>query len=210
MEDELCGNSSMLITIIAAHTSNRCIGKNNQLPFRLLLDLQNFKEITMGKPIIMGRKTYESIGKPLPGRENIIISRSMCTRPDGFMLFNKLDDGLQYADKWSAKEEGKEYNIRKWEELMKRRDHDYKWDTRALTDDRAPAEIMIIGGADIYEQMIKRAHRMRITEVKIEVEDCDAFFPEYDISEWNVVKEEGYVDGGIPCIYRQLERKSWS
>ena len=169
------------ITIIAAYAAhNKCIGNNNQLPFRLPKDLQRFKKITMGKPIIMGRKTYESIGKPLPGRENIIISRSMTKPPDDFRLFNQLEDGLTYA---------------------------YKWSEEQTMESDTPAGIMIIGGADIYAQTIKRAHRMHITEVNTEVEDGDAFFPEYNIDDWEVVEKEEYVEGDIPCIYRQLERK---
>jgi len=65
----------MRISLIAALTPARVIGKNNQLPWQMPADLQYFKKITLGKPVIMGRKTYESIGKPLPGRKNIIITR---------------------------------------------------------------------------------------------------------------------------------------
>ncbi len=66
----------MIISLIAAMDNNRLIGKNNQLPWHLPADFAHFKSVTMGKPIIMGRKTYESIGKPLPGRTNIVLSRN--------------------------------------------------------------------------------------------------------------------------------------
>ncbi len=66
----------MRISLIAALTPARVIGKNNQLPWQMPADLQYFKKITLGKPVIMGRKTYESIGKPLPGRKNIIITQN--------------------------------------------------------------------------------------------------------------------------------------
>jgi len=66
----------MIVSIIAAMDSNRLIGNNNQLPWHLPADFAHFKAVTMGKPIIMGRKTYESIGKPLPGRTNIVLSRN--------------------------------------------------------------------------------------------------------------------------------------
>lgn len=65
----------MKISLIAAVSQNAVIGRNNRLPWRLPEDLQYFKQVTLGKPIIMGRKTYESIGRPLPGRSNIVMSR---------------------------------------------------------------------------------------------------------------------------------------
>ena len=73
------------------------IGINNNLPWRLSSDLQNFKKVTMGKPIVMGRKTYESIGKPLPGRENIIITRSSGYQAEGCTVFNTLEEMYEYC-----------------------------------------------------------------------------------------------------------------
>jgi len=66
----------MLISLIAAMTNNRVIGKDNQMPWHLPADLRHFKQKTLGKPVVMGRKTYQSIGKPLPGRLNIVLSRN--------------------------------------------------------------------------------------------------------------------------------------
>ena len=65
-----------MISLIAALASNRVIGSGNQLPWRLPEDLRRFRELTTGKPVIMGRKTYESLGRPLPGRLNIVLSGS--------------------------------------------------------------------------------------------------------------------------------------
>ena len=73
----------MILSIIAAMDRNRLIGNNNQLPWHLPVDFAHFKSVTMGKPIIMGRKTFESIGKPLPGRTNIVLSRDPGTKYDG-------------------------------------------------------------------------------------------------------------------------------
>jgi dihydrofolate reductase len=70
----------MIISIIAAMDRNHLIGNNNQLPWHLPADFTHFKSVTMGKPVIMGRKTYESIGRPLPGRRNIVLSRNPATR----------------------------------------------------------------------------------------------------------------------------------
>lgn len=85
----------MLISAIVAMSENRVIGRNNQLPWRLPADLENFKKTTMGKPILMGRKTYESIGRILPGRENIIITRNPCFQVPGAKVFHTPQAALQ-------------------------------------------------------------------------------------------------------------------
>ncbi|MCF7988224.1 MAG: dihydrofolate reductase [Methylovulum sp.] len=87
----------MRISIIVAMTHNRVIGLNNLMPWHLPADLKNFKKITLGSPIIMGRKTYESIGRPLPGRSNLIISRNVEFHPEGSLVFNNLDTALLTA-----------------------------------------------------------------------------------------------------------------
>ncbi len=162
--------------------------------------MKRFKEITMGKPIIMGRKTYESIGKPLPGRKNIIISGRIKDDIQGFKVCNELEQGLKDAREFKAQQ-----LIYAGKIITSKLGSDNQ-----LTDNEISAEVMIIGGADIYAQTIGKAQRMHITEVDVKVEGCDAFFPEYDIDEWNVVEKEEYVDNGINCVYKQLEHKSWS
>jgi dihydrofolate reductase len=87
----------MTVSIIVAMAENRVIGLKNQLPWHLSADLKRFKQITMGFPIIMGRKTYESIGRPLPGRQNIIISRNPSFKAEGCQVFHDLDDAIQMA-----------------------------------------------------------------------------------------------------------------
>ncbi|MCX7095953.1 MAG: dihydrofolate reductase [Methylobacter sp.] len=85
----------MKISLIVAMASNRAIGLNNQIPWHLSADLKKFKKITMGAPILMGRKTYESIGRPLPGRSNIIISRNPEYRQAGCLVFNDIEQALE-------------------------------------------------------------------------------------------------------------------
>jgi len=87
----------MLVSIIAAMDRNRLIGNNNQLPWHLPADLAHFKRVTMGKPIIMGRKTYESIGRPLPGRTNIVLTRSPDFNAEGVLIANSLQQALDYV-----------------------------------------------------------------------------------------------------------------
>ncbi|HEY6529954.1 MAG TPA: dihydrofolate reductase [Cellvibrionaceae bacterium] len=85
------------LAIICAMSLNRVIGRNNQLPWHLPADLQFFKRTTLGKPIIMGRKTYESIGRPLPGRTNIVITRQQHLQYDGVHLATSLPMAIEKA-----------------------------------------------------------------------------------------------------------------
>ena len=140
----------MIISLIAAMDKNRLIGRENGLPWHLPADFKHFKEVTMAKPVIMGRKTFESIGKPLPGRENIVISRSGFDA-EGIVVVDTIDKALQAAN--------------------------------------GAEEAMVIGGASFYEQMIDRADRLYLTHVDAECEG-DAWFPDFDVSEWNIVSEQ--------------------
>lgn len=87
----------MKISLIVAMANNRAIGLNGQMPWHLSADLKRFKQITMGSPIMMGRKTFDAIGRPLPGRENLIISRNNDYQRAGCRVFTSLDSGLSYA-----------------------------------------------------------------------------------------------------------------
>jgi dihydrofolate reductase len=89
----------MKLSLIVAMAENRTIGLNKEMPWHLSADLKKFKKITMGHPIIMGRKTFESIGKPLPGRKNIIISRNSNYLQEGCEVFNSLDSALESCSK---------------------------------------------------------------------------------------------------------------
>jgi dihydrofolate reductase len=87
-----------MLSLIVAMSSNRVIGINNALPWHLPNDLKYFKQVTMGKPIIMGRNTFESIGKPLPGRRNIVISRNPDYAPVGVDVVNSLEAAIQLGE----------------------------------------------------------------------------------------------------------------
>ncbi len=142
----------MIISLIAAMDKNRLIGRENGLPWHLPEDFRHFKSVTMGKPIIMGRKTFESIGRPLPGRKNVVISRGGFDA-EGAVTTGSIESALQeVAD---------------------------------------AEEVMIIGGANLYSQMIDRASRMYLTHVDAECEG-DAWFPEFCMDDWEVVDEKIY------------------
>jgi dihydrofolate reductase len=87
----------MQLSIIVAMDRNRVIGKNDALPWHISEDLKHFKKITMGKPIVMGRKTHESIGRPLPGRENIIITRDKNYKAEGCTVLHSLEDIFKHC-----------------------------------------------------------------------------------------------------------------
>lgn len=142
----------MMISLIAAMDKNRLIGKENGLPWHLPADFKHFKEVTMGKPIIMGRKTFESIGKPLPGRKNIVISRKGFSK-EGVTVVDSIEQALREVE--------------------------------------SAEEVMIIGGASFYEQMIDKADRIYLTLVDAECEG-DAWFPELDINDWDIISETMY------------------
>ncbi len=142
----------MIISLIAAMDKNRLIGIENGLPWHLPADFKHFKEVTMGKPVVMGRKTFESIGKPLPGRMNIVISRTGFDAK-GVTVVDSID--------------------------------------KALSELCDAEEVMIIGGASFYEQMIDRADRMYLTHVDAICEG-DAWFPEFSPEDWKVVAEESF------------------
>src|SRR6187401_708000 len=86
-----------VITLIVAAADNGVIGRDNALPWHLPDDLKRFKRLTMGKPIVMGRKTFDSIGKPLPGRQNIVVTRDANYRREGVTVVNDVDAALRAA-----------------------------------------------------------------------------------------------------------------
>jgi dihydrofolate reductase len=101
-------NSLVLVVAVA---ENGVIGRNGQMPWRIPGDLKHFKAVTMGKPVVMGRKTYESIGKPLPGRTNIVLTRDKHWRAGGVLVGHSLDDVLKLANDDAKKTGAREIAI---------------------------------------------------------------------------------------------------
>ena len=127
-----------MISLIVAASENHVIGRDGELPWRLSDDLKRFKAVTMGKPIVMGRKTWESIGRPLPGRQNIVITRQPGYLAEGCDVVATVDQAVAVAGE--------------------------------------AAEIMVIGGSEIYALFLPAAARLYLTRVHAELEG-DAFFP---------------------------------
>jgi len=164
------------IALVVAVASNGVIGDQGSMPWHIPSDLKRFKRDTLGKPIIMGRKTYQSIGRPLPDRLNIVVSRSgFCV--DGTTHATDLESALFIAQGW-AREHG------------------------AL-------EICVIGGGQIYAEIMARASKLYVTHVKGEP-DGDTRFPEISSEEWQVVASEAYAKDARDSAateYRVYERK---
>ncbi len=99
------------ISIIVAVAENGIIGSDGDMPWKLSSDLKRFKVITTGNPIIMGRKTFESIGRPLPNRHNIVITRNENYSPDGVTVVSSVDEAVSVAQKWGEKNASSEVCI---------------------------------------------------------------------------------------------------
>ena len=141
----------MKVSMIVAASANNVIGADGGLPWHLSEDLRRFKEITMGKPMIMGRLTYETIGKALPGRRSIVLTRQADYQPAGVDVASTPEAALQLAG-----------------------DVD---------------EVMIIGGAKVYEKFLPMSERIYLTRVHTEVKG-DTFFPEIREDEWRIVSSQ--------------------
>ncbi|WP_238338876.1 dihydrofolate reductase [Pseudomonas berkeleyensis] len=101
-------NKTLPLSLIAALAHNRVIGRDNQLPWHLPADLKHFKAMTLGKPIIMGRKTWDSLGRPLPGRLNLVVSRQVGLTLEGAEVFTTLQAAIERADVWAREEDAEE------------------------------------------------------------------------------------------------------
>lgn len=136
------------VALVVAMAENRVIGKGGTLPWRIPEDMKWFREITMGKPCIMGRKTWESLPKrPLPGRTNIVVTRDRAYTAEGAVTFASLDAAI------------------------------------AAAAHERPEEIIVIGGAQIYAEVLGRTDRIYLTRVHAAAEG-DAFFSEIDEALW--------------------------
>jgi dihydrofolate reductase len=143
----------MIISLIVAASENDVIGKDKKLPWSLPDDMKHFRVLTQGHPVIMGRKTYESIGHALPNRRNIVITRQADFQLPDAEVAPSVDAALK------------------------------------LVGDDSSAEAFVIGGGEIYKQMIEEADRIYMTRVHTTI-DGDAFFPTIDSSVWKELSKE--------------------
>ena len=143
-----------MISIIVAVAQNGVIGTGNRLPWHLPDDLRRFKALSLGKPIVMGRRTFDSIGKPLPGRTNIVVSRQPGLAIEGALVTPSLDAALAAAGD--------------------------------------VPEVVVIGGAEIFRQVLPRTAVVHLTRVHARV-DGDVVFPELDPGKWRETSMEHHA-----------------
>lgn len=152
----------MEIVFVVAMGENGVIGRAGRLPWHLRSDLRHFRALTMGHPVLMGRKTYLSIGKPLPGRTNIIVSRDPALTVPGALVASSLVAALDAA--------------------------------RGDALRRGVGAVMVIGGADIYAQLMPAAKRLEVTRVHASPEG-DSHFPVIEAASWREMAREDHAAG---------------
>lgn len=157
----------MQLSIIVAMADKGVIGYNNTMPWHLSADLKNFKRLTMGKPMLMGRKTFESLGRVLPGREHVIVTRNSEFKPEGCSVFHTLECALDYLE--------------------------------------AHNEVMLIGGATLFEQLLPRVNKLYLTQIDHSYPG-DTFFPELDLDQWIEIGRQEGVEKSLAYRFLTLER----
>lgn len=150
------------IVFVVAIADNGVIGQGNAMPWHLRSDLKRFRAMTWGLPLVMGRKTFQSIGKALPGRTNIVVTRDTDFRASGAIMTGTLEQALTLA--------------------------------RGDTLRRGASAIAVIGGGDLFAQLMDRAARLEITEIHAAPEG-DTFFPPFSKPEWIEVHRERHDPG---------------
>ena len=157
--------------IIAAVADNGAIGKDNDLLWHIAEDMKYFRRTTTGNPVVMGYRTYLSIGRPLPKRVNIVIStRAWNDVPEGVIVARSLEEAYSLAEKavGGCEEAGKVAPVEK------------------IGAEEEEREIFIMGGGETYRKALPTADKLYITHVHTVIEDADTFFPVIDSEIWEV------------------------
>lgn len=161
----------MIISFIVAMDENRLIGANRCLPWYLPADLKYFRRMTMGKPMLMGRSTHEAIGRPLPGRHNIVMTHNPDYKAPGCTVVHTVEAGLQAAGE--------------------------------------AEEVMVIGGASLYQQLLPQTRRIYLTLVRGHFQG-DTWFPAFDPGAWVEIWRKDYdpdPQNPYPYSFIRLERE---
>lgn len=150
-----------MISIIAAMARQRVIGNQGQMPWHLPAELAYFKKLTLGKPVVMGRRTFNSIGRPLPYRRNLILTQQTDLRLPGCEIYFSLEAALSAVD--------------------------------------ASEELMVIGGATLYQQTLPLAQRLYLTFIDSDLAG-DTVFPEWNAAEWQEVSSYSHPADAYNCF----------
>lgn len=161
----------MLLSLIAAFAEKRVMGADNDLPWRLPADLRRFRAITWAKPVLMGRKTFESIGRPLPGRVNVLITASIAYQAPGCCVVHSLEEAIARC--------------------------------------AAYPELVVIGGASVYAQVLPMVRRMYLTRIHHTFAG-DTYFPDFRYHEWREIERtdcQPDAKNSYPYSFIVLERR---
>lgn len=170
-----------IVSLVVAVSTNGVIGANNALPWRLPSELRRFKALTMGHPVVMGRRTHEAIGRALPGRDNIVVTTGEVVNDPSVHTVNSVEEALALASRFAAT--------------------------------RKKDEIMVIGGAQIYEQLRPKSERVYLTRVHMEAEG-DAKFPDLNPQRWQETSREDVTATGgdtasyTVCVFQRIRPAS--
>ena len=152
----------MFLSLVVAVADNGVIGRDGGLPWHISADLKTFRRVTMGKPLIMGRRTFQSLRKPLDGRDNIVVSGDRNFRAEGAIVVHDFEEALERAEQCAAK--------------------------------RGADEIMVIGGARVFEDALARARFIYKTEVHGRPAG-DTILPAIDWAQWTELQREPLAKG---------------
>lgn len=165
--------------LIVAIADNGAIGKNNELLWHISEDLKFFRRTTLGCPVIMGRKTFESIGRPLPKRQNIVVSRRGFEAPEGVTVVGSLEDAYKAVEQVLSENQA----------AAAPASASVTSDPASVTPDQiGTPRLFIMGGGQIYAQALPDMDRLIITHVHTVIEDADTFFPAIDPAVWQVAE----------------------
>ena len=158
------------ISLIVAFAKHHVIGINNTLPWHLPEDLKRFRALTTGHHIVMGRKTYDSLGRLLPNRTTVIVTRNLNYRVEGAIIAHSLNQAIE-----------------------------------ACAGDN---EVFLIGGAELYKDGLKRANKLYITKLDLDIKG-DAYFPDFNLDEWELLSSEQHVsETGLDFNYLVYQRQN--
>ncbi|MGB6452766.1 MAG: dihydrofolate reductase [Steroidobacteraceae bacterium] len=175
-----------LISLLVAMAENGVIGRDNGMPWHLPDDLKRFKSLTIGKPMLMGRKTFDSIGKPLPGRTSLVLTRSRDWSAPGAVVVHSLDEAVERAGQLPVERAG----------------------GGPVSQVDGLPELVCVGGAEVYRLALPRARRIYLTRVLGSMEG-DTVFPPLDERAWRETRREPHpadARHAYPMVFCVLER----
>ncbi|HVK61448.1 MAG TPA: dihydrofolate reductase [Bdellovibrionales bacterium] len=176
----------MILSAIAAMAENRVIGKNGVLPWRIPEDFKFFKDKTMGHIMVMGRKTFESLGGALPGRLHVVITRQSGYKPSDAIVVGSIDEAITICQ---------QILTGSLNHPLARKADGQQW----------PEEVFIVGGGEIYREMLPVTDRIYLTEIQQTFEG-DAKFPEFSDRDFTET-ERSHREKPVPFDFVTYERR---